>query len=139
MRIRPACISDIDALMTIRGAVSENRLSNPARVRRSDYLDFHRNSTLWICETGGQVVGFSACDPRNGSIWALFVAPGREGGGCGRTLLARACADLRRAGWSKAWLTTGAGTRAERFYRRAGWQVFCEMSDGDLLLWRSLR
>lgn len=138
MWIRRAQGADIAALMEIRAAVAENRLSDPARVTRVDYQLFLTFSTLWLCEIGGQVTGFAAADPRDGSIWALFVAPGHEGAGCGQALLARACADLRQAGWSEAWLTTEAGTRAERFYRRNGWLQRRVSADGDLVLWRAL-
>lgn len=138
MRIRRARQGDIDALMAIRAGVRENRLSDPARVGRTDYQEFLTLSTLWLCEIGGEVAGFAASDPRDGSIWALFVAPGHEGAGCGRALLARACADLRQAGWSEAWLTTEAGTRAERFYRRNGWLPQGVSADGDLVFRRAL-
>ena len=43
--------------------------------------------------------GFSPGDPRDGSIWALFVDPADEGRGIGRALLALACDTVRVAGF----------------------------------------
>ncbi|MCW0983794.1 GNAT family N-acetyltransferase [Agrobacterium sp. BT-220-3] len=76
--------------------------------------------------------GFSAADPRDGSIWALFVTPSFEKKGIGSSLLAEACACLRSSGVKRAWLTTDPGTRAEQFYRSAGWQHIGE-KDNELL------
>ncbi|WP_245275466.1 GNAT family N-acetyltransferase [Rhizobium leguminosarum] len=71
----------------------------------------------------GDVVGFSAADPRNGNIWALFIAPGFERKGIGSILLAEACARLKSAGIERAWLTTDPNTRAEIL--SSGWLGAC--------------
>ncbi|WP_244548321.1 hypothetical protein [Bosea vaviloviae] len=42
----------------------------------------------------------------------------------------RGAGGLRTAGHTQAWLTTGAGTRAERFYRRHGWRDMGRSLDG---------
>lgn len=91
-----------------------------------------RNPGIFVWEEQEKIVGFSAADPRSGSIWALFVAPGFEGCGIGRQLLDEACRILREAGVRRAWLTTEPGTRAERFYRLAGW-ADAGMRGGELL------
>ncbi|MGR9206349.1 GNAT family N-acetyltransferase [Rhizobium leguminosarum] len=57
--------------------------------------------------------------------------------GIGSTLLAEACACLKSAGIGRAWLTTDPNTRAERFYRAAGWEHVGE-KDNELLFERSL-
>jgi hypothetical protein len=38
------------------------------------------NFTFWVWEEDGAIRGFSAADPRDGSIFALFVHPLYEGG-----------------------------------------------------------
>lgn len=119
--IRPARPADIQALMRIRAAVKENRLTNPDRVPTSAYTEFMAVSTIWVWEHDQDIGGFAACDPRNGSIWALFVDPDREGRGIGRALMSPVLEYLRRAGWKAARLGTEAGSRAEAFYRRQGW------------------
>jgi GNAT superfamily N-acetyltransferase len=59
--------------------------------------------------------------------------PASEGRGIARPLLAAACDHLARAGHAKAWLTTGTGTRAERFYRHQGWRQTGRTDDGQII------
>jgi GNAT superfamily N-acetyltransferase len=46
-----------------------------------------------------------------------------DGRGIGRALFGRACNVLTDAGCPRMWLTTWPETRAEQFYRKAGWRV----------------
>jgi GNAT superfamily N-acetyltransferase len=121
--IRSADESDIARIVEIRGAVHENRLRDPSRVTIEDLRWFIANPGIFVSEKDGSIVGFSAADPRDGSIFALFVDPAFEGRGFGRLLFERACLVLRYAGCERIWLTTSPGTRAEKFYLKAGWKV----------------
>jgi GNAT superfamily N-acetyltransferase len=121
--IRNANESDILRIVEIRGAVHENKLRDPSRVTIEDLRWFIANPGIFVWEEEGGIVGFSAADPRDGSIFALFVDPAFEGRGFGRLLFERACAVLRNAGCERMWLTTSPGTRAEKFYLKAGWKV----------------
>ena len=56
----------------------------------------------------------------------------------GRALLPRACEDLRAAGFAAATLTTGPGTRAERFYRENGWEETGRKDDGEIIFRKPL-
>jgi GNAT superfamily N-acetyltransferase len=119
--IRPASLDDIDGMHRIRVAVRENRLSRPDRISRQDYVD--ALTTLgagWIAESEGAVLGF-AVGYRSGNIWALFVDPDHEGKGIARALHAEMLVWLRALGLENLNLTTAPGTRAERFYKIAGW------------------
>ena len=120
--IRKATIADAPRITEVRHAVRENRLwpGNVSRVAdTAGWL--YENGTFWVWEQDGAVQGFSAADPRDGTIFALFVHPDYEGRGIGRALLPLACEDLRRAGHTVATLTTDPGSRADRFYRLNGW------------------
>ena len=130
--LRRAGPQDVDALIRIRAAVRENRLRDPASVTRADYDWFVAESRIWLGEIDGQVAGFAAGDPRDGTIWALFVDPAQEGAGLGRLLLARVCANLRADGHAVLRLTTDPGTRAARLYRRLGWQEQGLLRDGEM-------
>ncbi len=130
--VRPAIHAEIPRLFEIRMAVTENPLIDPSRVTAADCAWFIDHSDIWCWDEAGVIRGFSAADPRDGSIWALFVEPGQDGRGIGRALLAAACATLRRHGQPAATLTTGAGTRAEGFYRAAGWQEIGRETDGQV-------
>jgi len=120
-RIRRARPEDHARVTEIRNSVKENVLRDPGRVTVADYKWFERNPGVWVWEEDGRILGFSAADTRDGTIWALFIDPDHEGRGIGRALLAKACDVLREAGHRTATLGTEPGSRAERFYRQAGW------------------
>jgi ribosomal protein S18 acetylase RimI-like enzyme len=136
--IRRAGFADIPALMKLRAAVSENRHIGPNKVSCEDVAEFLDSGEIWVWEEGRRILGFSAGDTEIGWIWALFVDPGHEGRGIGRALLALACRTLVRAGFTTATLTTDPGTRAARFYRRAGWNDSGRTEDGEIIFKRRL-
>ena len=119
--IRRATVSDIPRLMEIRGSVRENRLADPSRVTLADYNWHIAHAPIHVWDDGGLIKGMSAGDPRDGSIWALFVDPACEGQGIGQALILAACNSIAAAGHRTAKLSTEPGTRAERFYLRNGW------------------
>ncbi len=120
--VRLARVEDIPRIVAIRAAVRENKLSDPSRVTHADIVWFIAAQALFVWDDHDGISGFSAGDPRDGSIWALFVDPSCEGLGIGKALLAAACDLLRQAGHREAHLTTDTGTRAEAFYQQQGWQ-----------------
>ena len=132
--VRRARREDLRRISEIRLAVRENRLTDPDAITEAEVTWFLDNPGFWVWDEDGKVLGFSAADPRNGSIWALFVDPSQEGRGIGRALFATACDVLRAAGHDSATLNTGEGTRAERFYRAHGWREIGRSSKGELIL-----
>jgi len=120
--LREARREDIPAMHRVRLAVTENRLTS-AVISEADYIPFiESHGRGWVVEDQGQVTGFAIGDARDGNIWALFVDPDSEGRGYGRQLHDTTVAWLWAKGLRQLWLTTDAGTRAERFYEAAGWQ-----------------
>ena len=119
--LRRATSADIPRIMEIRSAVRENRLSDPSRVTAADVHRHIAHSPIHLWDERGVIKGFSAGDPRDGSIFALFVDPAFEGHGIGQALILAACRSLAAAGHRIATLSTDPGTRAERFYLRNGW------------------
>ena len=86
---RQALRADIAAMSRIRLSVTENMLSDPTRVTLQMYEDYLEDCGRgWVAEIDGVVVAFCYADKVDGSIWALFVAPGHEGLGLARCLLA---------------------------------------------------
>jgi GNAT superfamily N-acetyltransferase len=116
--------------------VRENILADPRRVTAADCQWFIDNSTIWVWVEDSRVLGFSAADPRDGTIWALFVDPAHEGRGIGQALLPLACDTLREEGYRTATLGTDPGTRAERFYRKSGWTTVGHKANGEILFKR---
>jgi GNAT superfamily N-acetyltransferase len=135
--IRKATRDDIPRIMEIRAGVRENMLRDPSRVTVGDVAWYIDNPGIFVWVDDQRIVGFSAADPRNGNVFGLFVEEFYEGRGIGQALFERACDVLVEANCPRMWLTTWPGTRAERFYREAGWQVTGE-DDGNLVFERPL-
>ena len=122
MTFREADINDITQIQIVRNAVRENRLSNPNLVTDKDCEEFITlRGKGWVCEIEKQIVGFAIADLKENNIWALFIHPDHEGKGIGKKLHD----DMLNWYFSQtnqtAWLGTAPNTRAEKFYRKAGW------------------
>ena len=138
LSLRRAVPADIPAMSRIRLSVRENRLSNPARITPQMYLDYlDPLGRGWVAELDGEIIGLSYADRTDGSIWALFVDPAREGLGAGKQLLRLAVDWLFEIGFDEIRLGTEANTRADRFYVAQGW-TRGEMKD-DVEVWYRLR
>jgi GNAT superfamily N-acetyltransferase len=122
MQFREASLTDIPGIQRVRNLVQENKLSDPALVPDKDVEDYLFNRGKgWICEMDSKIVGFSIVSVTDKNVWALFVEPGYDKQGIGKTLH-----DLMMKWYfdqtnETIWLGTAPGTRAEHFYRRAGW------------------
>jgi prevent-host-death family protein len=99
----------------------------------------------WVATAGGRLLGFAIADLRSQSVWALFVDREAEGRGIGRRLHEVMVEWLFQCGARAITLGTDAGTRAERFYRTAGWQHIGPDARGEAqfemtrALWISVR
>jgi GNAT superfamily N-acetyltransferase len=146
MNIRVAEIKDIRQIQFVRNLVKENRLSDPALVPDSDVQDYIiRRGRGWVCEINGQIVGFAIVDLVDSNIWALFIHPDFEKLGIGKRL------HVEMMNWyflqsdKTVWLGTSPGTRAESFYRKAGWKETGKHGKGEIKFemtkdeWRSLQ
>lgn len=122
-QLRRATHADIPAMSRIRLSVAENALRDPSRITVAMYEDYlERSGRGWVAVSNGDIVGFSYADNTDASIWALFIQPGQEGRGLGKALLEQATNWLFEQGHEQIRLTTGAGTRADRFYAAQGWR-----------------
>jgi ribosomal protein S18 acetylase RimI-like enzyme len=122
MTIREARLSDIPEMHALRLSVRENALNNPSSVTHEHYLSLLTGKGRgFVCEEDGEIVGFAIADLKASNVWALFVSPQHERRGIGRSLLDQLVRVFREEGLVVVWLSTDPGTRAERFYRAAGW------------------
>ncbi len=122
MIFRTAQIGDIAQIQRVRNAVKENTLSDPNLVTDADCAEFiTERGKGWVCEIDGIIVGFAIVDLKENNIWALFLDPEFEKKGIGRQLhkimLDWYFAQTRET----VWLSTEFDTRAEGFYKKAGW------------------
>lgn len=123
MSIRQALESDIDELFSVRMAVRENVLNNPSLVTNEICKAYiTERGRGWVYMTDNRIAGFGIADLEGNSIWALFVLPGYERQGIGRKLHDTMLEWYFTKTGTTLWLTTEPGTRAEKFYRSAGWK-----------------
>jgi len=123
MVIREAKITDIKQMQVVRNAVKENALSNPALVTDEDCKYFMTiRGKGWVCEMENEIIGFSIADLQGNNIWALFLKPGFDRRGIGRQLHDIMLDWYFSKTEKTVWLSTAPGTRAEAFYRTAGWK-----------------
>lgn len=146
MNIRVAEIKDISQIQVVRNLVKENRLSDPALVPDSDVEDYiTRRGKGWVCEIDGEIVGFAIADLVDNNIWALFIHPGFEGIGIGKKLHEEMLNWYFSQADKTVWLGTSPKTRAELFYRKAGWKEVGVHGKGEIKFemtkdeWRSLQ
>jgi len=133
MIFRNATEADIGEMHRVRMSVRENILRNPALVTPEDTREMLASRGRgWVCEVDGRIVGFAVGDMAAMNVWALFVEPGCQGRGIGRRLHDAMMGWMFESGAERVWLSTDPGTRAERFYRRAGWEAAGLQPGGEL-------
>ena len=133
MKIRGAEIKDIFQIQIVRNLVKENQLSNPALVPDSDVEDYiTRRGKGWVCEIDGQIVGFAIADLIDNNIWALFIHPDFERMGIGKKLHNEMMNWYFTKTDKTVWLGTSPKTRAELFYRKAGWKEVGVHGKGEI-------
>lgn len=131
--LRQAVRADVRGIRRVRRAVTENRLRSRL-ISDEEVIDaIERTGRGWVIECENTVIGFAIGNAENGNIWALFIDPGHEARGYGRRLHDEMTGWLFARGLRRLWLTTDAGTRAERFYKRAGWQNCGRSPSGEVI------
>ena len=122
MVVREAKTDDMKQMQIVRNSVTENTLSNPDLVTGKDYEVFvTERGKGWVCEIDHQIVGFAIADLRENNIWALFIDPNFEKKGIGQLLHNTMLDWYFKQTKNTVWLGTAFDTRAEKFYRKAGW------------------
>ena len=123
MIFREATIADIPQMQIVRHLVKENVLSNPVLVTDEDCKNYITiKGKGWVCEVNNFIIGFSIADLVDKNIWALFVHPEFERKGIGKKLHDTMLNWYFNQTKETVWLSTAPNTRAEKFYRKAGWK-----------------
>lgn len=133
MIIREAKTDDIKQIQIVRNSVKENTLSNPDLVTDADCEDFITvRGKGWVCEVDNKIVGFAIADLKEHNIWALFLNPGFERRGIGKRLHDTMLDWYFERTTHSVWLGTSPKTRAEAFYRKAGWREIGIHGKGEI-------
>lgn len=137
--LRQAVAADIAAMHRVRTSVRENRLVSLV-LTEADYRSaIEESGRGWVIEADGRVLAFAVGNRISGNLWALFVAPDHERRGYGRRLHDEMVTWLWGQGLECLWLTTAPGTRAERFYEKAGWSRTGVTPKGEVRFEQRLR
>lgn len=133
MIFREATIEDIPQIQIVRNSVTENTLSDPALVPDKDCEEFmFVRGKGWVCEIDTQITGFAIADLKENNIWALFLLPAFEKQGIGRRLHDMMVDWYFTQTKDTVWLGTSPNTRAEMFYRKAGWKEIGTHGKGEI-------
>ena len=130
--LRQATTGDIAGIQHVRRSVRENRLVSTVISDEDVRKAIEESGRGWVVESDDGVVGFAIGNAASGNIWALFVHPEHERRGHGRQLHDTMVAWLWSRGLDRLWLTTEPGTRAQRFYEAAGWQLVGSTPGGEV-------
>jgi ribosomal protein S18 acetylase RimI-like enzyme len=142
-RAIPAERKTLEALQ-LRASLG-NEGDRQALLRHPDAIDMPVEQIsaggVFVLEQEGTIVGFSAILPRDDGdtdLDALFVDPGTQRRGVGRTLLEH-CADVARSGGSNVLHVVG-NTHAKQFYLACGFVIVgsFETRFGAALLMRKM-
>ncbi len=133
---------DVPAALAVRLSTRENAVT--LRELEEDYgvtpqsmADELRSDTSgWVCEDDGRLVGFSMGNGLNGEIAVVAVAPEYEGRGVGKTVLAHTQNWLFSLGYEEIWLLANPdpNVRASGFYEKLGWWATGVMKEHDQVL-----
>ncbi len=133
MTFREATIADIDPIHAVRMSVKENVLVNLSLVTKEDYLRLlTQDGKGFVCETEHGIVAFSIVDTVKKNVWALFVHPDFEAKGIGSTIHNLMLDWYFSREQETLWLSTDAKTRADNFYRTAGWKEVMRFGKNEI-------
>ena len=133
MIFREAEITDIPQIQVVRNSVNENTLSDPALVPDNDVKNYiTQRGKGWVCEINNTIVGFAIVSVADHNVWAIFIQPGFEQKGIGRRLHEEMMDWYFSQTPETIWLGTAPGTRAEAFYRKAGWSEVGMHGKGEI-------
>jgi GNAT superfamily N-acetyltransferase len=133
MIFREASTDDIPQIQLVRNSVKENMLSDPALVPDNDVEDYiNKRGKGWVCKIDNTIVGFAIVSVTDHNVWALFIQPGYDKKGIGKKLHDEMISWYFSQTNVAIWLGTAPKTRAEEFYRKAGWKEIGAHGKGEI-------
>ena len=138
--LRPATSSDADEVAELVDRAYRHyveRIGMLPGPMTEDYAEVIRTRQVTVAESGGTIVAVLVLGVTDEGfvIENVAVDPSRRGTGLGRTLLERAEAEGRRAGFESIYLYTHEGlTENVALYSRIGYVEYDRRSRGDFSL-----
>ncbi|MFH8407087.1 GNAT family N-acetyltransferase [Streptomyces sp. NPDC018019] len=138
---------NVDAVCRLRVRPDQERFVDPVVVSLAEA--YAHGESAWprvICD-GEQMVGFVMAgfdpvhpvEPYRSYLWRLNIAAERQGQGYGSFAVEAVCAEARRRGERKLWVSWVPGDGGpEPFYVRLGFRVTGEVVDGEIVAEREL-
>ena len=130
--LRQADRTDVPDMQVIRMSVKENQLISMVIPDEAVIEAIEKTGRGWVVEEDDTIVGFGIANQDERNIWALFLHPDCESRGHGRKLLDAMTDWLWSLGDAPLWLSTDPGTRAEKFYEKAGWVKTALLDNGEV-------
>lgn len=130
--IRPASVSDVDAVAELRALVLRADLERLGRYDerrvRQRLRDGFDPAHTWVIEVGGAFAGCVALRPDTGVTWLehFYLAPRLQGTGIGSGVLRELLERCDRGGVPAVRLNVLQGSPARRLYERHGFTVETE-------------
>lgn len=139
VNVREAVATDMPGLWEVRYAVTENTLT-PGRITDAELrASIEDTGRGWVVEEAGVILGFAIGLAASGNVWALFVRPEAQGRGIGSALHDAMISWFALQPVRMLWLTTGADTKARRFYESRGWRCVGDAGKGEVRYERANR
>jgi GNAT superfamily N-acetyltransferase len=127
-----ATAADMPGLWEVRYAVTENTLTLGRISDEELRASIEDTGRGWVVEQAGFIPGFAIGLAENGNVWALFARPEAQGQGIGSALHDAMIEWFATQPVPVLWLTTGADTKARRFYEAHGWRCVGDAGKGEV-------
>lgn len=133
MLFREARVEDIEQIHVVRLSVRENALVNLSLISEDDYVRLlTKEGKGWVCESDSKIVAFAVVDTIKKNVWALFVHPQFQTKGIGSRIQTLMLDWYFANETETLWLSTDAETRADAFYRKAGWKEVMRFGKNEI-------
>lgn len=138
IEIREATLDDVSGIIRVRQLALENELEAPLTEAMLAHA-LQGVCKAYVADFNDEIIGFVLANPKNKSIWGLFVFEPFQGQGIGKALLDQAVSWLwqQRSGLfrrkiKRIRLTTKQGSKAEQFYQKCGWQPLKAVANHEI-------
>jgi diamine N-acetyltransferase len=138
---------NVDAVCRLRVRPDQERFVDPVVTSLAEAYAYGEVAWPRVVYDGERIVGFvmagfdpeHVVEPYRCYLWRLNIAADRQRQGYGSFAVAEVCAEARRRGRTRLWVSWQPGEGGpEPFYTRLGFRVTGEVVDGEIVAERQL-